>query len=229
MLIDETSLSATIDAFNAQLAEDARLDAEEEVEVVSFLLGRQIGSGRNGGMFALSAGEYEAGVHLFTGERLRTRIAARSVLTLGATRILSAIGGDRVDVQEALARASAVMRRACFAAAHCVIGECAHSSIAYMRDAAIDRTGARRKWIEDHIRVICAHREGNGRWKRFPFYYTLLALSEVGTPSANAELDYARPACERVVRRASTGVYGVRRKSLLRRVLGDVDQPLELL
>jgi hypothetical protein len=226
MLIDGTSLSRTIDAVSARLASGEALSAAEREDLVAWLLGRQIRSGRGSGMLAPFPGELESGVRLFTGERLRTRIATRSVLTLESARILSAWAGEAPEVRLALARTSAAMRHACFAVSHCVIGECAHSSIAYLRDAASDRSGDRRKWIEDHLHVIREHRDGTGRWKRFPFYYTLLALLEVGTPAANAELAYAGPACRRVFERASSGAYAARRKDVLRRALEGVTRPL---
>lgn len=219
MLIDETSLSETIDTISVRLAAGEPLSAAEREDVVAWLLGRQIQTGRGGGMFAPFPGEYEAGVRLFTGERLRTRVATRNVLTVESARILSALAGERADVRKALTRSSVAVRHACFALAHCVIGECAHSSIAYMRDAASDRRGDHRKWIEDHLHVIREHRDGKGRWKRFPFYYTLLALLEVGTPAANTELGYARPACRRVVGRASSSDYVMRRRRILECVL----------
>jgi hypothetical protein len=219
MWIHETGLVKTIDAVGARLASGESILPAECERVVEWLLGRQVASGRDGGMFVPSPGEYEAGVRLFTGERLRTRVATRNVLTLEAARILSALASERADVRKALSRTSVAMGHACFAASHCVIGECAHSSIAYMRGAASDRGGDHRKWIEDHLRVIRAHRDGKGRWKRFPFYYSLLALLEVGTPSANAELEYARPACRRVTGRAPSDDYASRRRRILERVL----------
>lgn len=219
MLIDEASLSRTIEAISARLAGGDLLSAAEREDVVAWLLGRRTRAERGGEMFAPVPGEFEAGVRLITGERLRTRVAARNVLTLESTRLLSVLAGKRADVGNALARTSLAMRHACFAVSHCVIGECAHSSIAYLRAAAADRTGDHRKWIEDHLDVIRDHRDGNGRWKRFPFHYTLLGLLEVGTPSANAELEYTRPACQRVIGRASNSDYATRRRRIVERVL----------
>jgi hypothetical protein len=34
-------------------------------------------------------------------------------------------------------------------------------------------------------------RDGRGRWKGFPYYYTVLALSEISLPEAKGELAYA--------------------------------------
>jgi hypothetical protein len=219
MLIKQASLAGTIDAVNVRLARSEPLSPAERTQVVEWLLGRQVVSGRDSGMFAPFPGEYEAGVHLFTGERLRTRIATRNVLTLESARILSALAGEQAGARSAVWRTSVAMGHACFAASHCVIGECAHSSLAYMRGAASDRSGDRRKWIEDHLRVLREHRDGTGRWRRFPFYYTVLSLLEVGTPSSDAELEYARPACRRVIGRSSSSSFSPRRKRIVERVL----------
>jgi len=219
MLIDPTSLARTIDAASLRVASGDPIGSAERDGLVEWFLDRQVRTGRSDGLFVPHREEVAAGVRLFTGEPLRTRLAVGNVLTLEAGRILVLVGGDRPDVRDALCRASAAMRRACFAASHCVIGECAHSSIAYMRSAAIDRSGDRRKWIEDHLAVLRAHQDGTGRWTRFPFYYTLLALVETGTPSANAELAYAMPACERVLARKPTDPFSERRQLVLSRAL----------
>lgn len=229
MLINEGSLSATIDAISVRLASGQPLPEAEQEVAVGWLLARQTRSGRSAGLFESFPGEFELGVRLFTGERLRTRTAMRSVLTLESARILCLLGDGREDVRDALSRTAIAMDHACFAASHCVIGECAHSSIAYLRDAAADRSGARRKWIERHLTVIQGHRDGGGRWRRFPFYYTLLALLEVGTPAANAELEYAHPACRRVIGRSVDGDQSARRKWVLEKALGTDAAPLHLL
>jgi len=219
MPIDETSLSGTIDAVDARLVEQEALPEEQRDRVVTFLLGRQVRWGRELGTFAPFPSEFEQGVRLFSGERLRTRLATLNVLSLESARILALLAGERTDVRNALAQTSIALGHTCFAVSHCVVGECAHSSIAYMRDAASDRSGRRRNWIERHLRVLGAQRDGTGRWRRFPFYYTLLALLDVGTPSAYAELEYARPACLRVIGRASDSPYADRRRRVVERTL----------
>lgn len=50
----------------------------------------------------------------------------------------------------------------------------------------------------DHLlSALPKHRDQSGAWRRFPFFYTLLALSELDHPRAVAELEYALPECER--------------------------------
>jgi len=219
MLVHETNLSATINAINGQLFEGLSLTQDEMERTVEFLLRRQVRSGRECGIFRPFPEEYETGICVPTGERLRTQWAVRNVITLEAARILSLFGEELPEVRRALSRTSMTIGHACFAVSHCVVGECAYSSIAYMRDAAVDRSGKRRKWIERQIELIAAHRDGSGRWRKFPFYYTLTALVEVGTPPANAELMYAWPACRRVCSRAATHAYSQLRQRIVTRVL----------
>ena len=63
-------------------------------------------------------------------------------------------------------------------------------------------------------------REGDQKWRRFTFWYTVLALSEMENAEARAELKYAAPALERAVSRAvPSAVYGRRRHELAVRTL----------
>ena len=45
-------------------------------------------------------------------------------------------------------------------------------------------------------------RDGEHQWRRFPFGYTVLALSEMDNAEARQELKYAAPALERAASRA---------------------------
>lgn len=73
----------------------------------------------------------------------------------------------------------------------------------------------------DHLlSALRKHRDDNGAWRRFPFFYTLLALLELDHPRAAAELKYAGPACERKRKGLKPGtVIAARRIAVLDRVL----------
>jgi hypothetical protein len=55
--------------------------------------------------------------------------------------------------------------------------------------------------LENGLLELHRHRDGAGRWKRFPFFYTLLALSEIELPGAREEVRYAGAVIERSLRR----------------------------
>jgi hypothetical protein len=53
------------------------------------------------------------------------------------------------------------------------------------------------------VKQLKEYRDGKGRWRRFPFYYTLLALGGIDMPAATRELKYAAPAVERALKSSS--------------------------
>ena len=73
----------------------------------------------------------------------------------------------------------------------------------------------------DHLlSALPKHRDGQGAWRRFPFFYTLLALSELDHPKVREELRYARGACEEKLTRLKPGDdVAMRRIAVIGRVL----------
>ena len=68
--------------------------------------------------------------------------------------------------------------------------------------------------------ALGAHRTGDGHWRRFPFYYTLMALSEVNLRPALDEMRYAAPLLERYVKkRVSDSRFSERRRIIAERIL----------
>ena len=71
-----------------------------------------------------------------------------------------------------------------------------------------------------HLR---GYRDGKGRWRRFPYYYTLLALSEIPGKEADAEIRYAAPGLERMLKRKEGGDrFETRRRALAGKLLARV-------
>jgi len=99
---------------------------------------------------------------------------------------------------------------------------CARCSCALWRNLAaggLPEVDAER-WLREGIAQLAALRDRNGRWGRFPVYYTLLALSEIDLPPAVEELRHAAPVLQRMLRRAPTGDrYDHRRRTVAERAL----------
>lgn len=222
MIIHPNSLAQTVDSLNADLFA-GRTPLDEEVESFArYALGRQWTAGPHTGAFAPTEEELQTGVRLFTGEKLKTRLAARNILTAEVARGLFLLVPATPGVREALERANRWLLGRCFADA-CVLGECAHSMLGWMRCLAAGALDDAEGRLEAHLQTLARHHDGRGRWKRFPFYYTLLALSEIDLPAAVAEIRYAAPACERSLRRYGVeGRFTARQKALLEKVLAAV-------
>ncbi|MGD9400332.1 MAG: hypothetical protein PVI10_12190 [Methyloceanibacter sp.] len=215
MLVQPNSLAATLDAIGQALFYERTLPAAEIEAATRWLSERQVRSGKWAGMFAPTGPDYGHGVTLFSKERLRTRLAAKNVLTAEAARALTLFGGAGGCVD----RANRWLGGQCFAG-DCMVGECAHSGIGLMRYVAVRDGDRAQQWLEDHVERLSTRRDGKGRWVGLPFYYTLLALSEIDLPAAQRELCYAMPACERALKRLS-GADGVvrRRRNVVHRAL----------
>ena len=91
-------------------------------------------------------------------------------------------------------------------------GKCSVGLWRNVLSGGLDRREERLRRGALHLRSV---RDGKHGWRKFPFWYTVLALSEMDSSEATAELKYAAPALERAERRtASSGVYARRRQQL---------------
>jgi hypothetical protein len=81
----------------------------------------------------------------------------------------------------------------------------------------------KRARLSGGVEYLRDHRDGRGRWRRFPFYYTLLALVEIPGRPAAAEISYASPVLERMLRRRGRGDrFDLRRRTLAERALARI-------
>jgi len=214
-----------------QAVEDRRLLADapsplpvSDRELVLRLLARQIDAGKERGAFDLRPEQGET-IRLYTGERLRTKLAIRNVSSIEAAHALLALDPKSPDVTAAVRRTAEWLQCTCFALRHCVIGECAHSFASYLRFLQLHSPSEHD--IARRLQVLRELRDGNGRWQRLPFYYTVLALADLPMEAARSELRYALPALERVRNRCKkNGMYEVRQKRLVERVFSLADQRL---
>jgi hypothetical protein len=92
---------------------------------------------------------------------------------------------------------------------------CGKCSVGLWRNllaGGLDRHEVRLQRGALHLRSV---RDGAHLWRRFPFWYTVLALSEMDCAEARAELKYAAPALEREAMRAlPSAMYARRRHEL---------------
>jgi hypothetical protein len=75
-------------------------------------------------------------------------------------------------------------------------------------------------FIERGLKRLAELRDGAGRWRVFPYWYTLLALVETDGAGAVTELRYAAPVAERYLKRQpGADAYAQRRHALAARAL----------
>ena len=223
-------LSGVLDDLNEAEFFALRLPSARRRQAVKFILSRQGEKGSYAGMFAPTAGEFSTGVRLFTGERIRTGAGVGHVLGEEALRALhvwaghdSHVAGVIEEAEEAmLQRLEASQRRdrnagRAFTGEFCC-GSCSVSLWRTMAAGGFEEAGTQH-WLEAGLRSLGGHRTDTGRWRRYPFFYTVLALTEMDLPEAVDELRYAAPALERAARRRDDDPYAIRRRALAARAL----------
>jgi len=225
-LVNESILSATLDAVNEVLFWSRAVAQADREQSIAWIVGRQ---GQPGGyLHSLPApcqADLGGNARVFTGERLSSWAGTAHVLGEEACRALLLLDGPTASAQAALQRASAPMvaklGQVVRPGEYCC-GTCSVSVWRHMAAGGLD--GADQQcWLEGGLRTLVAHRTGDGRWRRYPFYYTVLALTEIGLPGAREELRYAAPALERAARRdPGQEVYAVRRRALAERALAQL-------
>ncbi len=225
-MIHANSLSQTVDDINAALFEQRKIAGGEKKTVAEWITERQGLRGAYSGTYAGYSVELAEGILLFTGERI-TSASARHILGEETMRVLRLMNVRDASIRAGLKRADEGMidaiRRSDADSRNTNIGWfcCGKCSVGMWRNllsGGLERQEERlRKGVGE---VLRSHRQGDGRWHRFPFWYTVLALSEVDYPEGRDELRYAAPVLERAAGRVEPkDLYGRRRHALAARAL----------
>lgn len=225
MLINRASLSQTVDAINGEHFEGRALAAAERSRAARWIAARQGLPGSYGGTFAGFPSERSRGIVLFTGERIASA-SARHILGEEASRALRLLRVRDRSVTRALNAADDGLMRCLVRAAedprkrnpglYCC-GKCSVGLWRNLLSGGLARREERLRHGALHLRSV---RDGEHGWRKFPFWYTVLALSEMDMTEARAELKYAAPALERTATRpAASAVYARRRRELAARAL----------
>ncbi len=79
---------------------------------------------------------------------------------------------------------------------------CCHKCTpAFLRTLAVAQPEGWKATLQKGVENIRKKRTPDGRWRGFPFYYTLLTLSEIGLPSAKVELRHASTVAKKLLNR----------------------------
>ena len=225
MLINRASLSQTVDAINAAHVEGRALTAVERGSAARWIAARQGLPGAYGGTFAGFPPERSNGIVLFTGERIAFASArhilgeeasrALRLLRVRDRRVTRALNAADEGLMACLARAAEDPRRRNPGLYCC--GKCSVGLWRNLLAGGLDRHEERLQRGARHLRSMRDDKHG---WRKFPFWYTVLALSEMDNREATSELKHAAPALERAASRAvPTAVYAKRRHDLAARAL----------
>lgn len=222
--VNTESLGETLNAVNDAMFSQRRLTDRNRKELAGWIAQRRGKPGSYAGMFAPTDRDLRNGVRVYTGELVRSGAAIGHVLGEEACRALILLGAEDSTVKEALERATGGMlhRLRQTEGTDKVHGMycCGVCSVAYWRNIMVGGLDRNEERLAAGMAALRAHRIGDGHWRRFPFYYTLLALSEIAPRLALDEMRHAAPLLERYVKRRvpDTG-FSSRRRIVSERIL----------
>ena len=204
-LIHPDSLGDTLDSINLALFDGCALSTDERNGAALWLTDRQGLPGAYAGMFAPTEYDYAFGTQTFTGEAVRSAAATGHILGEEACGALYRLGVATPQTQAALKRArQGIFKRieqseaqGQWSGVYC----CGTCTVALWRHLSASDEEEDHRRIENGLAELRHNRDGEGRWRRFPFYYTLYALADIDHPAVQGEIHYAMRVIERAQRR----------------------------
>jgi len=214
-LINPNSLAETLDTLNEAFFYGQPIPKSQRDKCAKWIASRQGMAGSYADMFAPTPRDFKEGARLFTGELIKSRAGTAHILGEEACRALILLKIPATNVRTALQRASLGMmtrlKQSPEKGMYCC-GICSVSLWRHLAAGGLDKSEQR---LKAGLKSLKSYRDGKGKWRRFPFYYTLLALSEMEFPAAEKEMKYAVPILERFLKRSRQHDKTSKRRRLL--------------
>lgn len=223
-IIKSNSLAVTLDALNDIFFSNKFLSKGQKEKIAKWIVGRHGKPGSYANMFAPTIKDFRDGIRIFTGEKVYSRAAISHILGEESCRALIQLKVSKITVRTVLQRASeGILERLRQAerAPH-IPGMycCGTCTCSLWRHLVVGGLKSAERRLRAGMKALKRHRDGTGRWRRFPFYYTLLVLSEIDLMSAKKEMQYASKIIECFLRRSpKNDTIDERRRLLAERIL----------
>ena len=231
-VLDRTSLATTVDAVHHAYFLGHVLPDRQRQAVASWIAGRAAQDGSYEGMPAPTERDFARGCRVFTGEKTSSGAGCAHILGEEACRALLLLEVSSLEVREALETATQGMSRrlrksrrgdtnarrewgGMYCCAKCTCALWRHLTAGGLSE--IDPE----KWLAAGVKSLARHRREDGRWRRFPFWYAMLALTDMDFPAATDEMRHGAARCEKLLQRRprEQDVHDRRRRELAGRVL----------
>lgn len=224
-ILNTNSLAVTIDNINEILFYGKKFSSADKAKAVKWIVSRLGLPKSYWGMFAPTDYDYKNGITLFTGEKVTTGAGTSHFLGEESCRALRKIGSNNKTAMEAAEKAMQGLN----SAIKCARGRgidtpdgyycCAKCSVSYWRNLSSYTAPENEKLLNNGMKILKASQHSNGKWRRFPFFYTLYALTGIDSKSAIEEMRFAAPVLEKYIRRKPENKYGKRKVDLAEKVL----------
>ncbi len=216
-LVHPRSLAATLEAVNDALFHHRVIPRKVALEAARWIATRHGLPRAYANTFAATDRELAQGPRLFTGERV-TGAAARHILGEESCRALILLNVTDSKVASALASANESMRsRLCQRERSPDFGWycCCRCSVSLWRHLSVGGLDQQPQRLVSGIKRLRQYRSDDGRWRAFPFWYTVLALQGIDLREAEEELGHAAKVLARAANSKSNGNGYAKRRSLI--------------
>ena len=216
-LIDVNTLAGTLGNINDALLRGEKFSLADRNQAAAWITERAGAPGSYCGLPAPTGRDYGTKLRLYTGEIVGSHAgtgcklgfeAAWALTVLAPTRAAPAKAAERCRerVIERFAQETA-RRRGMYCCYSC--------SVAGWRALGVFREAQAGELLGAALSLLKSLRDGRGRWEKFPFWYTVLALHDLDRPDALAELRHAAGALKRPLRGKENPDPVCRRRRLL--------------
>jgi hypothetical protein len=218
-LINQISLGSTLDNFNELYYSSKSFPMAEKKKLAKWLVSRQGLERSYAGMVTPTANDYKNGVVLFTGEKIDMIASVGHIMGEEALRALYLLGVSTSEVNRAIDNSRNGLKKAikrAISLGYDVKGTycCGKCSAAYWRNLSAEGTSKNKNILNAGLKVLKTLRDGKGKWRKFPFHYTVLSLIGIDLPAAKNELRYAEQSLRRIAGRGADKKYEKRRKMI---------------
>lgn len=203
-LLNTKSLAATVENLNHALFNGIEIPKPEKITIAKWIASRQGGPHSYANMFEPMPLDFRRGFKLFTGEEVTSRAGIGYCLGQDCCRLLLKLDANDSSVRTVLAKAQeGILARINSPENTKGMYCCGRCSTVYWRYLAAD-ADKNANLLKAGMKILKSYRLGNGKWQRFPFWHTVLALTEIPPQISGQELKYALPLCEKVAARKNT-------------------------
>jgi len=220
MILDNSSLIKTIDRINEIHLQGEIISKKESLEIAHWIVAQQGQKGSYRGMAAPTQADFDNGIRTFTGEKL-VSASARHITGQEAARLTWLLGNKDPGIRGAYDAATNWMHdneEFLTTGTFC----CSRCTLAFWRHYSVGDFEHKESHLKRGLQMIKDRRSGDGKWHRFPFYYTIYTLLDIDLEPALAELRYARTLMEKYAHKTRDDVYSNRRKSIMIKALAKV-------
>lgn len=224
MLVHPASLTQTIDNINEAFFFGRKITREEAVEAIHFICSQKGNANAYASGFGMTDEDMSAGVYTFTGELLSSPASRRHITTEEASRTLRLLAPiakhDIAVLQETDASLLACIKQAETKGKPVGTYCCGPCTVSLWRYLSAGGLGSYANSINKGLSILKDYRDEQTGWRKFPFYYTLLALSGIGSKQAINEIQSAQKVCKlKLSSIKASGLFFERRKQLLIKAL----------